>query len=177
MAHDVFISYSSKDKTIADAVLAKLEERGLRCWIASRDIIPGSNWGHAKSGYNYPTIRLPHTFSKLAGLPARIYQTVHKGALAFLVVVGPGGAAIEKSAQRSENACSCAKSSVLTWRRSPVRIRPSPSFFLKSATLEPSIEGFSDKIIMAKTALIADKKRYTRRSMSIAHMRHMIAST
>jgi len=47
MAHDVFISYSSKDKTIADAVLAKLEERGLRCWIASRDIILGSNWGHS----------------------------------------------------------------------------------------------------------------------------------
>jgi len=83
----------------------------------------------AKADYSYPTIRLPHTFSKLAGLPARIYQTVHKGVLAFLVVVGPGGAAIEKSAERSENACSCAKSPALTWRRSPVRIRPSPSFF------------------------------------------------
>jgi hypothetical protein len=23
----------------------------------------------AKTGYNYPTIRLPHTFSRLAGLP------------------------------------------------------------------------------------------------------------
>jgi hypothetical protein len=27
---------------------------------------------HAKAGYNYPTIRLPYTFSKLAGLPTRI---------------------------------------------------------------------------------------------------------
>jgi len=44
---------------------------------------------HAKKGYNYPTIRLPHTFSRLAGLPTRIYQTVHKGALAFLVVISP----------------------------------------------------------------------------------------
>ena len=41
----------------------------------------------AKAGYSYPTIRLPYTFSKLAGLPTRIYQTVHDGALAFLVVV------------------------------------------------------------------------------------------
>jgi hypothetical protein len=44
---------------------------------------------HAKSGYDYPSIRLPHTFSKLAGLSTRIYQTVHEGALAFLVVVAP----------------------------------------------------------------------------------------
>lgn len=41
MAHDVFISYSSKDKTIADAVCARLEGRGIRCWIAPRDVHPG----------------------------------------------------------------------------------------------------------------------------------------
>ncbi|MGZ4864566.1 MAG: hypothetical protein ACXV5H_07105 [Halobacteriota archaeon] len=42
---------------------------------------------HAKERYNYPTIRLPHTLAKLAGLPAHIYQTIHEGALAFLVVI------------------------------------------------------------------------------------------
>jgi TIR domain len=41
MAHDVFISYSSKDKTIADAVCARLETHGVRCWIAPRDVHPG----------------------------------------------------------------------------------------------------------------------------------------
>jgi hypothetical protein len=41
LAHDVFISYSSKDKTIADAVCARLEARGIRCWIAPRDVHPG----------------------------------------------------------------------------------------------------------------------------------------
>ncbi len=44
MAHDVFISYSTKDKHIADAVCAKLESSGIRCWIAPRDIRPGDNW-------------------------------------------------------------------------------------------------------------------------------------
>lgn len=44
---------------------------------------------YAKEGYSYPTIRLPHTFSKLAGLPARIYQTIHDGSLAFLTVISP----------------------------------------------------------------------------------------
>ena len=43
----------------------------------------------AKEGYSYPTIRLPHGFSNLAGLPTRVYQTVHDGALAFLVVISP----------------------------------------------------------------------------------------
>lgn len=47
MAHDVFISYSSKDKNIADAVCAKLEGRKVRCWIAPRDILPGVEYGQA----------------------------------------------------------------------------------------------------------------------------------
>jgi uncharacterized RDD family membrane protein YckC len=42
MIHEVFISYSSKDKQIADAMCAKLEENGVGCWIAPRDIIPGA---------------------------------------------------------------------------------------------------------------------------------------
>jgi hypothetical protein len=44
MAHDVFISYSSKDKPVADAACALLESRGIRCWIAPRDILPGAAW-------------------------------------------------------------------------------------------------------------------------------------
>jgi len=44
MAHDVFISYSSKDKPIADAICARLEAAGIRCWIAPRDIAAGEDW-------------------------------------------------------------------------------------------------------------------------------------
>jgi hypothetical protein len=44
MAHDVFISYSTRDKITADAVVARLEGAGLRCWIAPRDILPGVEW-------------------------------------------------------------------------------------------------------------------------------------
>jgi hypothetical protein len=47
MAHDVFISYSSADKPIGDAACATLEARGIRCWIAPRDILPGDEWGSA----------------------------------------------------------------------------------------------------------------------------------
>ena len=47
MAHDVFISYSTKDKLTADAVCGVLESHNVRCWIAPRDIQAGSNWGEA----------------------------------------------------------------------------------------------------------------------------------
>lgn len=45
MNHDVFISYSSKNKVIADAVCHVLEEQGIKCWIAPRDILPGTKYG------------------------------------------------------------------------------------------------------------------------------------
>jgi hypothetical protein len=41
MAHDVFISYATEDKTVADAVCHTLEDRGIRCWIAPRDVDAG----------------------------------------------------------------------------------------------------------------------------------------
>jgi hypothetical protein len=44
MVHEVFISYSTVDKTIADAICAKFEESKIRCWIAPRDVLPGENY-------------------------------------------------------------------------------------------------------------------------------------
>ena len=47
MTHDIIISYATTDKPIADAICAKLEERGIRCWIAPRDILASENYGEA----------------------------------------------------------------------------------------------------------------------------------
>jgi hypothetical protein len=47
MAHDVFISYASQDKAVADAMCATLEARQVRCWIAPRDILPGIPYAEA----------------------------------------------------------------------------------------------------------------------------------
>ena len=43
-AHDVFISYSSRDRERADAICAALEAGGVRCWIAPRDGTPGASY-------------------------------------------------------------------------------------------------------------------------------------
>ena len=44
---DVFISYSSKDKQVADTLCAQIEQQGYSCWIAPRDIIPGEDWARS----------------------------------------------------------------------------------------------------------------------------------
>lgn len=45
MDHDIFISYSSKQKSVADGVCHFLEENGYKCWMAPRDIPAGSAYG------------------------------------------------------------------------------------------------------------------------------------
>lgn len=47
MAHDVFVSYSSEDKSTADAICATLERDRIRCWIAPRDVLPGVPYAEA----------------------------------------------------------------------------------------------------------------------------------
>lgn len=47
MAHDVFISYATEDRAIADEVCGILEQRGVSCWIAPRDVLPGTKYAEA----------------------------------------------------------------------------------------------------------------------------------
>jgi len=47
MTHDVFICYSSLDKPVAEAVCAALESRQMQCWIAPRDVLPGTEWAES----------------------------------------------------------------------------------------------------------------------------------
>lgn len=47
MQYDVFISYSSVDQKIAEGVCAYLEQHGIRCFVAYRDIPRGVVWAAA----------------------------------------------------------------------------------------------------------------------------------
>ena len=44
MAREVFISYSQPDHDCAFALVARLEQQGIDCWIAPRDIAPSADW-------------------------------------------------------------------------------------------------------------------------------------
>jgi TolB-like protein/Tfp pilus assembly protein PilF len=46
-AYDIFISYSSIDKTAAESVCSILEQNGISCWMAPRDITPGLDFAEA----------------------------------------------------------------------------------------------------------------------------------
>jgi TolB-like protein len=46
-SHDIFLSYASADVATADAVCAGLENAGLTCWLAPRDVAPGAQYADA----------------------------------------------------------------------------------------------------------------------------------
>ena len=45
--HAAFVSYAAADKASADALTAYLEQRGIRCWIAPRDVPAGALYADA----------------------------------------------------------------------------------------------------------------------------------
>ena len=47
IAYDVFISYSHLDKNVTEALSHFLEGKGIRCWYAPRDILPGQEYADA----------------------------------------------------------------------------------------------------------------------------------
>jgi TIR domain len=87
MAHDVFISYSSKDKLTADGVCAALEANGIRCWIAPRDILPGSDWGEAIIDAIHACRAMLLIFSSNSNASAQIKREVERSVNAGIPVV------------------------------------------------------------------------------------------
>src|SRR5207245_4210754 len=47
MEHEVFISYSSQDRATAQSICGALEGEDIQCWIAPRDVMPGSSYPRA----------------------------------------------------------------------------------------------------------------------------------
>ncbi|HTC65146.1 MAG TPA: toll/interleukin-1 receptor domain-containing protein, partial [Candidatus Saccharimonadales bacterium] len=47
MTRDVFISHAGDDASVAVEVCALLEKRGVKCWMAPRDVAAGSVWDEA----------------------------------------------------------------------------------------------------------------------------------
>jgi tetratricopeptide (TPR) repeat protein len=87
MAHDVFISYSNKDKTTADAICAALEVNGIRCWIAPRDILPGSDWGEAIIDAIHACRAMLLVFSSSSNTSPQIKREVERAVNAGIPVV------------------------------------------------------------------------------------------
>ena len=87
MLPPVFISHSSEDKTIADTICQRLESDGIKCWIAPRDIEPGSDWAKAIMQGIEGSQVLILVFSKHANDSDHVYREVAKAFSARLAVV------------------------------------------------------------------------------------------
>ena len=104
MAHDVFLSYSTHDKHVADAMCASLEGAGIRCWIAPRDVTPGVEWADAllkairasrtlvvvfsaSANASQPVAREVATAfeSEIPVIPFRIDQSLPAGSIEFFI--------------------------------------------------------------------------------------------
>ena len=74
---DVFVSYSSKEKEIADAVVAAHEGAGIRCWYAPRDIAPGADWADSITKAIHECSIMVLVFSKEANRSQRVIDEVN----------------------------------------------------------------------------------------------------
>ncbi len=84
---DVFISYSAVDKQWAEDACAAIEARQHSCWIAQRDILPGSEWGAAIiSGIDACRIMVL-IFSKEADSSPQVRREIERGIGKGLVIL------------------------------------------------------------------------------------------
>ena len=83
MPFDVFISHSSKDKQAADATCAALEAAGIRCWIAPRDVRPGSEYAvaiiEAIDGCRIMVVIVSSHSNESRQVPREVERAVSKG--------------------------------------------------------------------------------------------------
>src|ERR1700756_5293412 len=87
MAHDVFISHSSQDKTVADSVCAALEAAGTRCWIAPRDVQPGRSFAGEITRAIQRSRVMALIFSAHSNVSEQILREVQLAANAHLHIV------------------------------------------------------------------------------------------
>jgi hypothetical protein len=125
MSHDVFICHSSVDRVIANAVCARLEQNGIRCWIAPRDVIPGREFAES------------------------IIEAIHGSTLTILVFSANSNSSqhVHKEIERSVNA----GIPILPFRVEDVMPSPALEYFISDAhwldALSPPLEQHLDHLV------------------------------
>jgi hypothetical protein len=131
MAHDVFISHSSINKKAANAICHTLEQNGVKCWIAPRDIPPGENYG------------------------AEIIRGI-KGCKVFLLVFSKDANASVAVAKEVERAVLGYKKTVIPFRIEDVALSENLEFFLTDVhwlDAFPDDKVFDNLVVAVKNAL------------------------
>lgn len=87
MAFDVFISYATEDRVVANAVCARLEAAGIRCWIAPRDITAGTSYGEAIIEAIHEVKVMVLVFSSSANASGHIPKEVERAVSNSLTII------------------------------------------------------------------------------------------
>ena len=87
MSHDVFISYSHNDKAVADAACANLEARGIRCWYAPRDIMPGADWAASIIDAIKTTKVMVLVFTDFSNSSPQVMREINKAVASGVTIV------------------------------------------------------------------------------------------
>lgn len=137
MAYDVFVSHSSADRVLADAIVHELETEGIDCWIAPRNILPGANYGEA--------------------IVAAIQD------VEVMVVVVSGDANRSGHVPREVERAAAHNVSLVPFRIADIEPSPSLEYFLSCQhwlhALPPPVEAHITRLVDAVTALLALRRR------------------
>ncbi|MBD3369539.1 TIR domain-containing protein [Candidatus Fermentibacteria bacterium] len=91
MSGHVFLSHSSHDTGTVEKILEYLESRGVRCWIAPRDIPPGSDWAesimNALAGSETMIMVLSSSSNQSAQVRREVEHAVNAGVSIIPVIV------------------------------------------------------------------------------------------
>jgi hypothetical protein len=97
----VFVSYASADAAVANAIVETLERRGLRCWIAPRDVKPGGQYADAIVGAINDAMAVVLVLSSSAVASSHVSREVeraaskHKPIIAFRIDVASSSRSLE----------------------------------------------------------------------------------
>jgi TIR domain/AAA domain len=137
MAYDVFVSYSSADRVLAEAIVHELETEGIGCWIAPRNILPGANYCEA------------------------IITAIQN--VEVMVVIVSDDANRSGHVPREVERAAAHNVSLVPFRIADIEPSPSLEYFLSSQhwlhALPPPVEAHLTRLVDAVTALLALRHR------------------
>lgn len=140
MTYDVFVSHSSVDRVLADAIVHALEAEAIDCWIAPRDILPGTSY------------------------PEAIVAAIQD--VEVMVVIVSAAANRSGHVPREIERAAARNVSLVPFRVADIEPSPSLEYFLSSQhwlhALPPPVEAHVTRLVDAVTALLALRRRPAR---------------
>jgi hypothetical protein len=83
----VFVSYSQSDRDRALAVVARLEQDGMPCWVAPRDVEPGADWAAEIVDAIAGACVMVLVFSASANCSAQVCREVERAVYRGIVIL------------------------------------------------------------------------------------------